>query len=153
VSPLIVTGYKKKYSKAFYELNKDWISEFWVLEKSDLKNLLNPENSIINLGGEIFFAIIDNEPIGTVAMIPGKEGVYELAKMTVKKDYRGSGFSKILLETCIDFAKNKSAKEIFLISNRSLKIARRLYDAYGFEETPLNSQKYERGDVKMVLKI
>ena len=151
--PIIITGYKKEYSTAFYELNKDWISEFWVLEKSDLQNLLNPENSIIDLGGEVFFAIIDKKPIGTVAMIPSTKGTYELAKMTIQKKYRGRGFSKILLEKCIDFAKSKSAKEIFLISNRSLKIARKLYDNYGFTEVRLNSQKYERGNVKMVLKI
>ena len=151
--PVRITSYKKEYSKAFYELNKDWISQFWVLEESDLQTLLSPEKSIINLGGEVFFVIIQNKPIGTVAMIPTKEGVYELAKMTIQAKYRGRGFSKMLLEKCIDFAKGKNAKEIFLISNRLLTTARNLYDKYGFIEVPLDSRKYDRGDVKMVLKI
>ena len=150
---ILISNYKKKYSQAFYELNKDWITEYWDLEKSDLYNLLNPEASIINLGGEIFFAILNDTAIGTSAMIPYKKGVYELAKMTIHKDYRGNGVSKTLLEKCIAFAKKKNAKEIFLISNSSLLVARELYNKYGFCEVPLNSRKYKRGDVKMVLSL
>jgi len=86
-------------------------------------------------------------------MIPYKKGVYELAKMTIHKDYRGNGVSKTLLEKCIAFAKKKNAKEIFLISNSSLLVARELYNKYGFCEVPLNSRKYKRGDVKMVLSL
>jgi len=150
---IVISNYKKKYSQAFYELNKDWITEYWDLEKSDLYNLLNPEDSIVNLGGEIFFAIMNDAAIGTSAMIPYKKGVYELAKMTVHKNYRGNGISKKLLEACVDFAKQKNAKEIFLISNSSLLVARELYNKYGFCEVSLNSKKYERGDVKMVLSL
>ena len=86
-------------------------------------------------------------------MIPHQSGFYELAKMTIEKNYRGLGIANLLLDKCIFFAKEKKAREIFLISNRSLLIARKLYDKYGFKEVPLNSQKYERGDVKMCLKL
>ena len=150
---IIISNYKKKYAESFYKLNEDWITEFWDLEKSDLHNLLNPEKSIINLGGEIFFAILNNTIIGTAAMIPDSVGVYELAKMTVHKNYRGNGVSKILLQSCINFAIAKEAKEVFLISNSLLLIARQLYDKYGFQEVPLNSKKYSRGNVKMVLSL
>ena len=61
----------------------------------------------------------------------------------------------MFIATCdkeiIDFAKQKNAKEIFLISNDSLTIARNLYDKYGFKEVDLDSQKYDRGNVKMRL--
>tara|TARA_Y100000994_G_C15677141_1_gene436248 strand:+ start:638 stop:1105 length:468 start_codon:yes stop_codon:yes gene_type:complete len=151
---IIISKYKPKYSNSFYQLNKEWINDFWHLEDSDLHNLLNPEQSIIDLGGEIFFAILNNKVIGTSAMIPSEiSGVYELAKMTVHKNYRGHGISKKLLENCIYFAINKNATEIFLISNRLLLIARELYDKYGFKEVPLTSTKYARGDVKMRLSL
>ena len=154
MNSIIISKYKPKYSNSFYQLNKEWINEFWHLEDYDLYNLLNPQQSIIDLGGEIFFAILNNKVIGTSAMIPSEIGdVYELAKMTVHKNYRGYGISKKLLENCIDFARNKNATEIFLISNRLLLIARKLYDKYGFKEVPLNSTKYARGDVKMRLSL
>lgn len=148
-----ISSYKKEYANYFYTLNKDWITEFWSLEKSDLKDLLSPKSSIIDLGGEIFFALINNEPIGTVAMIPYDDKSFEIAKMTIHKNHRGKGISKVLLNHCIDFAKKNKAKEVFLISNRSLLIARNLYDNYGFDEVPLHSKKYNRGNVKMTLKI
>ena len=50
-----ISRYKKKYASQFYLLNKDWISESWDLEESDLNDLLSPETAIIKLGGEIFF--------------------------------------------------------------------------------------------------
>ena len=153
MNKLIISNYKAKYSRFFYELNKTWITEFWDLEESDIADLLKPEKNIISRGGEVFFAIINDVPIGTVAMIPNTNMNFELAKMTIKKEFRGRGLSKLLLEKCISFAQEKKAKSIFLISNRSLIIARKLYDKYGFKEVKLNSQKYERGDVKMVLSI
>ncbi len=77
--------------------------------------------------------------------------MFELAKMTVKEGYRGNGIANILMNQCINFAKKNNAKEIFLISNDSLTIARNLYDKYGFKEVDLDSQKYDRGNVKMRL--
>lgn len=41
-----------------------------MLEDSDLKDLLQPRESIIDLGGEIFFALANSIVIGTAAMIP-----------------------------------------------------------------------------------
>ena len=148
-----ISRYKKEYASEFYLLNKDWILESWDLEDADLKDLLSPEKAIIELGGEIFFILKNNSVIGTAAMIPHKNNIFELAKMTIKKEFRGNGLSKILLNHCIRFAKTNNSNKIFLISNNSLKIARQLYDNYGFQEVPLNNQKYNRGNVKMVLVI
>ena len=148
-----ISGYKKKYADEFYLLNKEWIAESWDLEDADVHDLLSPEKAIIEIGGEIFFILINNSVAGTVAMIPHKNNKFELAKMTIKKKYRGNGLSKLLLNQCIEFAKFKNCNEIFLISNDSLKIARQLYDQYGFKQVPLNSQKYKRGNVKMILSL
>jgi len=71
--------------------------------------------------------------------------------MTVKKKFRGKGYSKLLLSKCINFVKQKRGEKIYLISNNKLKIARKLYDNYGFKEVKLDCQKYKRGNVKMVL--
>ena len=145
-------SYNKKFSKDFYTLNKLWIEESWSLEDSDKEDLLNPEK-IIKKGGQIFFAVSNNKAVGTVAMIFNSKNKFELAKMTVKSHFRGKGIANLLMNKCIQFATEKKAKEIFLISNDSLKIARNLYDKYGFIEVDLDSKKYKRGNVKMVLKL
>ena len=147
-----IIGFNKKYSKQFFLLNKAWIEESWNLEDSDKKDLLNPERIVEN-GGQIFFALDNQNAIGTVAMIKSSDDRFELAKMTVKEGFRGKGIANMLMDECIKFAKQNSSREIFLISNDSLTIARNLYDKYGFKEVELDSQKYERGNVKMNLKI
>ena len=145
-----VVGFNKKYSEQFFILNKAWIEESWHLEDSDKKDLLNPDKIVEN-GGQVFFALENKIAIGTVAMIKSSGDRFELAKMTVQEDFRGKGIANMLMDKCLKFAKENKAKEIFLISNDSLKIARNLYDKYGFKEVNLDSKKYDRGNVKMRL--
>ena len=135
-----VISYNKKFSEDFYTLNKLWIEESWSLEDSDKEDLLKPEK-IIDKGGQIFFAVSNGKAVGTVAMISSFKNRFELAKMTVKSQFRGKGIANSLMDQCIQFAKEKKAKEIFLISNDSLNIARNLYDKYGFIEVELDSKK------------
>ena len=148
-----IVTFDSKYSNSFFELNKRWIEEYWSLEDSDIADLLNPVNSIIAKGGEIFFIVINKKAIGTAAMIPYSKNKMELAKMTIDYKFRGLGLSKLLLSRCISYAKNKGANEVFLISNSKLKAARKLYDNFGFTETPLDSSKYQRGNYKMIIKL
>ena len=148
-----IVEYKSKYNHDFYILNKSWIEMHWELEEADKQTLLNPVRSIIQKGGQIFFLLHKAKVIGTVAMIPNKKHTLELAKMTVKKDFRGLGLSKKLMDKCIECAKELGCDEIFLISNRKLKTARELYNKYNFKEVPIDSKKYLRGDVKLILKL
>ena len=147
-----IVWFNKKYSEQFFILNKLWIEESWRLEDSDKKDLLNPDKIVEN-GGQVFFALENQIPVGTAAMIKSSDDRFELAKMTVQEDFRGKGIANMLMDECLKFAKENKAKEIFLISNDSLTIARNLYDKYGFNEVNLDSQKYDRGNVKMILKI
>jgi len=149
---IAIVGFNKRYSEQFFILNKAWIEESWRLEDSDKKDLLNPDKIVEN-GGQVFFALENKVPVGTVAMIKSSDDRFELAKMTVQENFRGKGIANMLMDECLKFAKENKANEIFLISNNSLTIARNLYDKYGFKEVNLDSQKYDRGNVKMILKI
>ena len=120
-SNISIQEHESKFDIDFFVLNKAWIEESWILEDSDKKDLLNPKK-IIDNGGQVFFAVYDQITIGTVAMIKSSNNIFELAKMTVKEDYRGKGVANMLMNQCIDFANQNNANEIFLISNDSLKI-------------------------------
>jgi len=150
ISKICIQKYETKFDNDFFVLNKAWIEESWILEESDKKDLLNPDK-IVHNGGQVFFALENQKVIGTVAMINSSENRFELAKMTVQEDFRGKGIANMLMDECLKFAKENKANEIFLISNDSLTIARNLYDKYGFKEVDLDSQKYDRGNVKMRL--
>ena len=86
-----IVSYSDKYSKFFYDLNHDWLSEFFYVEEYDEKVLKNCKEEIIDKGGYIFFALYNTEVVGTMALIPREKSVYELNKMAVKKDLRGNG--------------------------------------------------------------
>ena len=150
ISKICIQKYETKFDNDFFVLNKAWIEESWILEESDKKDLLNPDK-IVNNGGQVFFALEKQKVIGTVAMINSSDNRFELAKMTVQEDFRGKGIANMLMDECLKFANENKANEIFLISNDSLTIARNLYDKYGFKEVNLDSQKYDRGNVKMRL--
>ena len=147
-----IQSFNNSYISDFYALNKEWIEESWHLEESDINDLSNPQKYIIDKGGEVFFAIKNYKVIGTAAMVYADNKIFELAKMTVAEDCRGLGVANKLMDRCIEFAKEKAADKIFLITNSSLVIARNLYDKYGFKEIVLDSNKYgDRGNVKMSL--
>lgn len=151
---LKIVPFNKDYKPAFEFLNRAWIEEYFFMEEEDLKTLQNPESYILEEGGEVFFAILDGEVVGTAAMIQTDKGIYELAKMAVARQFQGLGIGKKLLRRCIDFSKEREATEIFLITNDSLKPALSLYLSFGFVLNDQNDDnRYERGNTKMNLLI
>ena len=86
-----IVSYSDKYSKFFYDLNHSWLNEYFYVEEYDEIILKNCKEEIIDKGGYIFFALYENEVVGTMALIPRENNVYELNKMAVKKDLRGNG--------------------------------------------------------------
>ena len=151
---LKIVPFNKDYKPAFEFLNRAWIEEYFVMEEEDLKTLQNPESYVLEKGGEVFFAILDGEIVGTAAMIQTDKGIYELAKMAVARQFQGLGIGKKLLKRCVDFSKERDATEIFLITNDSLKPALSLYLSFGFVLNDQNDDnRYERGNTKMNLLI
>ena len=151
---LNIVSYKKKYKADFEKLNREWIEEFFQMEDEDFYTLQNPESYVIEKNGEIFFALYDQKVIGTAAMIPFSDGIFELAKMSVMKGYQGRGVGKLLLKRCIQFAQEKQADEIFLLTNDVLKPALNLYLSCGFKiKDKYDDERYKRGNTKMTLMI
>lgn len=57
----------------------------------------------------------------------------ELQKMYLKKEARGKGYGRALLEKCIEFAKKADFKRCYLESLPELKDALRMYEYAGFQ--------------------
>ncbi|MDA9020891.1 GNAT family N-acetyltransferase [Gammaproteobacteria bacterium] len=128
------------------------MEEYFKMEDEDFHTLQHPESYVIAKSGEIFFAVFDQEVIGTAAMISASDKVFELAKMAVRKDFQGRGVGKLLLKRCISFAKERNALEIFLLTNDILKPALNLYLSSGFVlNDEYDDERYERGNTKMHL--
>ncbi|MBL0739045.1 GNAT family N-acetyltransferase [Flavobacterium sp. GN10] len=148
-----IATYSPKYQKSFKDLNIEWISNYFEVEPNDVKALDHAEEYIINKGGEIFSAILNDEVLGVCALIKSdeKEYDYELAKMAVSPKAQGKGVGLLLAESAIKWAVDKGASRIYLESNTKLKPAIKLYEKLGFIEIKGLSSSYDRVDIQMML--
>ncbi|MFC0776572.1 GNAT family N-acetyltransferase [Flavobacterium sp. HJSW_4] len=148
-----IATYNPKYKKSFKDLNIEWISNYFVVEPNDVKALDHAEDYIINKGGEIFAAVLNDEVLGVCALIKsdGKDYDYELAKMAVSPKAQGKGVGLLLAETALKWAKEKGASKIYLESNTKLQPAIKLYEKLGFKEITGLSSAYDRVDIQMML--
>lgn len=148
----MMTNYNEKYLLAFVELNREWITTHFVLEPMDLVQLENPQEAILNLGGEIFFVLEEGAAVGTCAMVPHGPDCYELAKMAVSPKMRGKGYGDQLMKAAINWAKEKKAKRIMILSNTILEPAIALYLKHGFQVVSLGPHPdYRRSDIELIL--
>ena len=149
-----IVEFDELYASDFASLNYQWIEEYFVVEPHDKEMLDNPAEYIIEKGGQIFFAIVDDETAGTVALINERDDRFELAKMAVSPAFRGRGIGDKLIEACVRYAKRSGKSSIVLLSNTLLTPAINLYRKHGFLETPQNEgSPYERVNIRMELAI
>ena len=138
--------------KVFLRKRMKPIPEHMFLEHKDTELLENCKNSIIDKGGYIFFAEIDNEIVGCYSMIKLKDSIYELGKMAVHQSYQGQKIGQKLMLHGIAFAKSQNWKELILYSNTILEPAIHIYKKFGFREVSLEKgTPYARSNIKMQL--
>ena len=150
-----IISFENQYATYFYDLNIEWLQTYFYVEPYDKEILSNPEKYIINKGGHIFFAKLDNQIVGTVALMPiESDGLFELTKMAVSPKHRGFKIGQELMQHCIAFSKSIGLAELILYSNTTLENAIYIYRKYGFVELPLEPDTpYKRSDIKMLLKL
>ena len=130
-------------------LNYEWLEKYFKVEKNDIISLSNPKKEIIDKGGFIFYAKLNDEIVGTASLLKKSETIFELGKMAVSGKAQGHKIGTFLLEFCLDFAKQKQIKTLILYSNTQLESAIHLYKKFGFLEIELEKGLYERADIKM----
>ena len=150
-----VVPYNSKYKNDLIEMNKAWISEMFVMEPEDERELGNIE-PYIEEGGQIFFALDEEEKVMACCMIaPREDGDWEIMKFAARGMYTGTGAGSACLKACIDYAKELRLPKIIIVSNRMCTHAVHLYRKFGFEEIPVDKKRFpfERANIafEMVL--
>ena len=148
-----IVDYSPVYKKAFKDLNEEWIRQYFKMEEADYKSLDHPEENIINKGGYIKIALLNDEPVGVCALMTCEHPVYqfELAKMAVSPKAHGMGIGSQLGQAIIEQAKESGAEKIFLESNTILTPAINLYKKLGFVKVEGYKSPYERSNIQMEL--
>jgi len=149
-----IIAFDEQYANDFTKLNFEWLEKYFYIEDYDREVLTQPQKYILDEGGEIFFALIREEVVGTVALIKREDGVFELSKMAVTENFKGMRIGQKLMYACIDYAGRNGITRLFLDSNRKLTPAITLYHKVGFKEIEVpKDTPYERCNIRMELYI
>ena len=147
---ITIIPYSNKYKDDIKSLNYEWLEKYFFVEPLDVIQLSDPQGEILDKCGHIYYALYNNEVIGTSTLLKINDSEYELAKMAVTEKYKGIGAGKLLMEHCLNEAEKLKAKKLILYSNTKLKTAINIYRKYGFTEIPPDPEvHYARSDIKM----
>jgi putative acetyltransferase len=151
-----VVRYQEPLREHFARLNRQWIEQYFQLEPADLVSFADPHGTFITGGGEVFFALHEGQVLGTCALRRESADTYELCKMAVAPEARGLGLGDALMRAVLQFAREKRARKVYLVSNTKLAPAIGLYRKHGFvtvREGPEVGQEagYARADIEMEL--
>jgi GNAT superfamily N-acetyltransferase len=138
----------------FRRLNVEWITRYFAMEAKDEATFADPQRTIVDRGGRIFFAVQNGEPIGCCALLAMAPGEFEVAKMAVSEAFQGAGIGRRLLEWTIAAAHSAGAHRLYLETNHVLVPAIHLYESLGFRHLPPDRvvpSPYARSDVSMEL--
>ena len=151
-----IRPFKPAYAEAFRTLNMSWTEHYFKVEEADRQVLDDPAGRIINLGGEILFAVSTGreQVIGTCALIHLENETAELAKMAVSEEAKGKQVGLLLGKSAIERARARGFQTLVLESNRKLTPAISLYKKLGFVEKPFpHPSEYSRADIYMELSL
>lgn len=116
----VLTEFKaNKPGTAFYDASTDHLSTVFDGQKN-----------------AYWVAELQGEIVGGAGIFPTEglpDDTCELVKLYLNPNARGKGLGKLLINTCIDEARNKGFKNIYLESMPELSQAVRLYENIGFE--------------------
>ena len=144
-----IVPYDERYKDDFIRMNRAWISEMFVLEPEDERELGNIE-PYIEKGGQIFFALDDEDhAIASCLIAPREDGDWEIMKFAADSAYQGSGAGSAVLKACIDYARKLKLPKVIIVSNKRCEQAVHLYRKYGFHEIPVDKKKFpfDRADI------
>ena len=130
-----IVPFKAEFAPWLGMIHLSWMIELFPndIEPSDWDTYARPEEKVVKPGGQIFFALGENNiPIGTCAVIKQNTATFELTKMGVMKDHRHKGIGRALVHHAIAFAKQAGAEELVLETGADMTPAIHLYEEFGF---------------------
>lgn len=146
-----ILTYREDLKEHFRSLNYAWIGKYFQVEPQDEMVLTDPGKNIIGKGGQILFAKMEGQIVGTCALIKIGGSTYELAKMAVDEKFQGRHVGKKLGMEAIEIARKLGAKHLVLESNKQLIPALNLYRKLGFVPVCTDHHKslYQRANISM----
>lgn len=143
-----IVFYQKKYRQAFIDLNLAWLNKYFSVEPQDIRMLEGVEE-LLGGGAGVYFAVEEGRAIAACMVVSRGKGVWEICKLATDEKFQGRGAGSAVLGACMDYAAARGAKKLFIVSNRILAPAIRLYLKAGFREVPVEHMEYQRVDIQL----
>ena len=109
------------------------------ITKEDQPDLFTIEEFYQTGNGNFWVAICDDKVVGTISLLDIGNRQIALRKMFVDKEYRGAKFktANLLLNNAINWAREKTIKEVYLGTTPQFLTAHRFYEKSGFTSISL----------------
>ncbi len=104
------TDYVKTYVDKFHEHHDEEREKIWIAQQN-------------------------GKQVGVIAVVKADEDTAQLRWFLIEPELRGKGLGRKLVETALDFCRDKGYKHVFLLTLNILEAARYLYRGYGFRLT------------------
>lgn len=140
--------------------NFEKCNNIWNMEKNkELKDRFYKE--LLNKNRMTFIYTKDEEYIGEVSIVFNKNdedytipGIrLYISRIIVKKEFRGKGYGKKLMNHIIEYAKREKYKELSLGVNLENYIALRLYVKLGFNKIQFIGEDSDGKYVKLIKRL
>jgi len=147
-----IVGFDPALAPHFERLNVEWLERYFHVEAIDRDVLRNAQSKVIDHGGDILFAYLNDAVVGCCALKHQGEQVFELTKMAVTTSAQGYGIGRKLMVAALERYAELGGTRLYLESHDSLLAAIKLYESVGFvhEPRPDGPSVYDRSNVYMV---
>jgi DNA-binding MarR family transcriptional regulator/GNAT superfamily N-acetyltransferase len=115
---------------ALYEKEYAFNSEFEALVAEICAKFLREFDAATE---RCWIAELGDEPVGTIMLVRGADGMAKLRLLLVEDSARGHGVGRLLVQECVSFAREAGYKGVTLWTQANLFAARKLYAAAGFK--------------------
>ena len=95
---------------------------------------------------EFFVYTIDDEVIGTIALITDVSGVAEIRDLVIKPEYRGKGYGKKMLKDLMNLAKQRKIRKLFALTK-----VEGIFKSEGFEKEGMLKNHFAQGEDLIIM--
>jgi putative acetyltransferase len=132
---IYIENYKKEDSEQLKDFLKTCFNALGWEYKPDSRHKDITDIEQVYMKNGCFWCLKNDESIiGTVAIKTLKDNIAELKRLYILPTFQGNGYGKLLMNTAVEFAKDRACKAIRLDCQRNKIAALNLYKVFGFVE-------------------